>query len=198
MRGDFEEARQLVKSARGITVDLGLLTQAADAISTAIIEQLRGELDGAEVALRDAYRKAEDMGGVGPQANVAGMLARVLLLRGRIEEAEDMTRACERIAPDHQIDAQIKWRAIRAVILARRGDLEQAEDLAGQAIDLADDSDQVDSRAEAHVDLAEVLRLSGRHGEAARELELAVWLYKEKGNEVAERNARKLLGSILR
>ena len=198
MRGYFEEARQLVKSARGITVDLGLLTQAADAISTAIIEQLRGELDGAEVALRGAYRKAKDMGGVGPQANVAGMLARVLLLRGRIEEAEDMTRACERIAPDHQIDAQIKWRAIRAVILARRGDLEQAEDLAGQAIDLADDSDQVDSRAEAHVDLAEVLRLSGRHGEAARELELAVWLYKEKGNEVAERNARKLLGSILR
>jgi class 3 adenylate cyclase/tetratricopeptide (TPR) repeat protein len=197
-RGDFENAKQLVESARGITDDLGLLTQAADAISTAIIEQLRGELDAAEAALRDAYQTVEDMGGVGPQANVAGMLARVLLLHGRMDEAEEMTRTCELLAPDHQLDAQIKWRAIRAVVLARRGEPEQAEELAREAIGLADDSDQVDSRAEAHVDLAEVLRLGGRRREAARELELAVWLYKEKGNDVAERNVRMLLNSILR
>jgi tetratricopeptide (TPR) repeat protein len=97
-----------------------------------------------------------------------------------------------------QLDAQVKWRAIRAVILARRGAFEQAEDLARQAVDLADESDQVDSRAEAHVDLAEVLRLGGRTRGAVRELELAVWLYKEKGNQVAERNVHKLLARIVR
>jgi tetratricopeptide (TPR) repeat protein len=156
------------------------------------------KLPAAEETLRNGDRELERMGGIGPRVNVSAMLARVLLLRGRTEAAEEMTRTCERIASRHQLDAQIKWRAIRAVILARRGAFEQANDLAKQAVDLADESDQVDSRAEAHVDLAEVLRLGGRHGEAARELELAVWLYKEKGNQVAERNVQRLLARIRR
>ncbi|MDF2744006.1 MAG: hypothetical protein K0S88_5383, partial [Actinomycetia bacterium] len=47
--------------------------------------------------------------------------------------------------------------------------------------------------AEAHVDLAEVLLLSGRGRESGHELERAIALFQGKGNEVGERNARRLL-----
>ena len=65
---------------------------------------------------------------------------------------------------------------------------------AGQeAVYLAGKTDQLDSRAETHVDLAEVLLLGGRGRESKHELERAIALFKEKGNEVGERNALRLL-----
>jgi class 3 adenylate cyclase/tetratricopeptide (TPR) repeat protein len=199
LQGNLEEARQLLRSATAITVDLGeSLTQATDCISLALIEVLDGDLAAAEDTLRDGYRQLEQMGGTGPRATVTAMLARVLLLRGRSEEAEESTRTCERIAAADQLDAQVKWRSIRAIVLARRGEPEEAERWAREAVYMADKTDQLDSRAEAHVDLAEVLRLGGRRGESARELERAVSLYREKGNEAGERNARRLLASIPR
>jgi hypothetical protein len=69
----------------------------------------------------------------------------------------------------------------------------EAERLAREAVYLAGKTDQLDSRAEAHLDLAEVLLLGGRGRDAEHELERAISLYEEKGNEVGERNARRLL-----
>jgi predicted ATPase/class 3 adenylate cyclase len=198
MRGQFDDARQQLAEARAVPIDLALLTQSADVVSEALIHLLSEKLAEAEDILTDADARLQEQGGVGPRVAITGLLARVLLLRGRIDEAEKMTRTCEQIAADHQVDAQVKWRAIRAVILARRRELNEAERLVKEAVDLADESDQIDSRAEAHVDLAEVLRLGGRLGEAARELEFAIYLYKQKGNQVAERNARKLRSRLLR
>jgi tetratricopeptide (TPR) repeat protein len=178
-QGDMDKARQLVRSADAITADLGaqgLLPQARDYISQALVELLDDDLTAAEEALRVGYRELEERAGVGPQLSLVGMLARVLLLQRRDEEAEELTRTCERIAPSDQLDAQVKWRSIRAVVLARRGALEEAERLARVAVDMADKTDQDDSRAEARVDLAEVL----------------------KGNEVAEAGARRLLAQVRR
>jgi tetratricopeptide (TPR) repeat protein len=136
------------------------------------------------------------MGATGPLASVAAMLARVVLLRGRGDEAEELTRTCERIAAPDQLDAQVKWRSIRAIALVHRGDAEEAERLAREAVYQVDKTDQLDSRAEARVDLAGVLLHGGRHGEARRELERAIVLYEEKGNEIAEASARKLLARL--
>jgi ATP/maltotriose-dependent transcriptional regulator MalT len=192
-----QEARELVRSAAEITEELGeLLTKATDCISRALIEMLDGELADAEDLLRAGDLELERMHAAGPRAAVAALLARVLLLQGRSEEAEELTRACERIAPPNQLDAQVKWRSIRAIVLARRGEAEEAERLAREAVSQVDETDQLDSRAEARVDLAEVLRLGGRGGEAARELGRAIILYREKGNAVGETNARRLLARV--
>jgi class 3 adenylate cyclase/tetratricopeptide (TPR) repeat protein len=196
LRGSLDEARQLVGAADAITADLGeSLTQAADCISRALIELLDDDLAAAEEMLRSGYVRLEEMGATGPLASVAAMMARVVLLRGRGDEAEELTRTCERIAAPSQLDAQVKWRSIRAIALARRGDPD-ADRLARRAVDLADASDQIDSRAEARVDLAEVLRLGGRRGEAGGELDRAILLYREKGNEIAEASARRLLARV--
>ena len=196
-RGDLDRARKLLRSADNITSDLGeSLTQAADCISQALVELLGDDLAAAEDILRSGYLSLEQMGATGPLASVAAMLARVVLLRGRGDEAEELTRTCERLAAPNQLDAQMKWRSIRAIALARRGDEEDAESLARRAVSLADETDQLDSRAEARVDLAEVLRQVGRHGEAGRELERAIRMYREKGNEVAEATARRLRARV--
>jgi ATP/maltotriose-dependent transcriptional regulator MalT len=158
------------------------------------VDLLSGELTAAEDTLRAGYHELAER--TGPRLSVAGMLARVLLLKGRYEEAEELTRSCERTAASDQLDIQVKWRSIRAVVLARRGELEEAERLARDAVYWVDKTDQLDSRAEARVDLAEVLQLGGRRAEAARELERAIKLYQQKGNGVGEKNARRLLARV--
>ena len=152
-----------------------------------------GDLAAAEEVLRGGYRQLEEMGGTGPRVNVATLLARVRLLRGRNDDAEELTRTCERLAAPDQADAQVKWRSIRAIAIARRGELGDGERLAREAVYLAGKTDQLDSRAETHVDLAEVLLLGGRGREAEHELDRAIALFQEKGNEVGERSARRLL-----
>jgi hypothetical protein len=87
----------------------------------------------------------------------------------------------------------VKWRSIRAIAIARRGELGDGERLAREAVYIAGKTDQLDSRAETHVDLAEVLLLGGRGREAEHELDRAIALFQEKGNEVGERAARRLL-----
>jgi predicted ATPase/class 3 adenylate cyclase len=196
LKRDTDEARQLVRSANSITTDLGeSLTQAADCITQALIEVIDDNLETAEDLLRAGLRQLEEMGGTRPRASVAAMLARVVYLRGRSDEAEELTRICERIAPPDQLDTQIKWRSVRAVSVAR-SEPEEAERLAKEAVGLADKTDQLDSQAEARIDLAEVLRLGGRRREAARELERAIDLYRAKGNEVGEGNASRLLRAL--
>jgi ATP/maltotriose-dependent transcriptional regulator MalT len=156
-----------------------------------MVDMLAGDLPEAEQVLRAGYAQLEEMGGLGPQVNVATLLARVRLLRGLNDDAEEITHTVERLAAPDQADAQVKWRSIRAIAVARRGEPGEAEQLAREAVSLASKTDQLDSRAEAHVDLAEVLLLGGRGREAEHELERAIALYQQKGNEVGERTARR-------
>jgi class 3 adenylate cyclase/tetratricopeptide (TPR) repeat protein len=192
-RNDLEEAGRHLDSAAEITEGQSeSLIQGTDCISRALVEMVAGNLGNAEDALRGGYRRLEEMGGNGPRANVAAMLARVRLLQNQPDDAEELTRTCELLAAPDQADVQIKWRSIRAIAMARRGELSEAERLAREAVYLAGQTDQLESRAESCVDLAEVLLLGGRGREASRELDRAITLYQEKGSDVGERNALRL------
>jgi ATP/maltotriose-dependent transcriptional regulator MalT len=113
------------------------------------------------------------------------MLARTLILQGNDEEAEQLTRICEEITAASQVDTQARWRALRATILAHRGELAEAEDLAREAVTWAESCEQPDTQAGALADLAQVLRLAGKEDAAAEALDRAVALYLGKGNAVA-------------
>jgi class 3 adenylate cyclase/tetratricopeptide (TPR) repeat protein len=195
-RGEREEAERYLRQAADaegrIEGRIESLIQGTDRISRALIELLDDDYRAAEQTLRAGYQELEEMGGRLPLANVAAMLARVRLLRGRSDDAEEYTRTCERLAAPDQADAQVKWRSIRAIVMARRGDLGEAERLAREAVYLASKTDQLDSRAETHADLAEVLLLGGRGREATHELDRARSLYQEKGNVVGDRRASRL------
>ncbi len=107
-----------------------------------------------------------------------------------------MTRHCEVCAATHQADAQARWRSIRAVILARRQDVAEAERLIKEALERADETDQPDTQAEVRADYAEVLRMAGRRQEAAKELKKAKDLYEEKGNLAAAKQMSTVLVTL--
>jgi class 3 adenylate cyclase len=182
MQGDFEHARQLNDHSHTLSSMVGeRLTAAADSVSDGFVELLADDPATAEARLRVGYEALK------------GMVARALLLQGRDDEAEQLTRVCRAITAETQVDAQIRWRQLQAVILARRGDLERAEQLALEAVRRADDSEQPDTRAETRMDLAEVLRKAGHTEEAAKQVRGALKLYEAKGNQVAARKARNRL-----
>jgi tetratricopeptide (TPR) repeat protein len=199
MRDDIPEARRLRQEAKAITHNLGeLLTQATDSLSDGLIELLDNNLGAAEQLLVQGYRALQGMGGRGPGASIAAMLARVYLQQRRYADAERMATECETNASDKQLDMQIRWRAIRAVILARRGEQAEAEPLGKAAVRLALQTDQLESQAEAHAGLAEVLRLAERREEAKNELEKALDLYERKGSHRLAKRVRNDLAALPR
>ena len=59
-------------------------------------------------------------------STLAPLLARIFREQGRNEEALTVTRKAEALAAEDDVDAQIRWRSVRASILARTGEHEEA------------------------------------------------------------------------
>ena len=89
-------------------------------------------------------------------STMAALLARVVRELGRDDEALALTQAAEHAAADHDLDAQVRWRTVRAPILARRGHGQQAEELAREALDLARKTGAPILQADTLFDLAVV------------------------------------------
>jgi len=197
MRGDFAEARRLSKEAGSTIADVGeLLTVAYDSISEGLIELLAGDPDAAIVALNRGFEALERRGGRSPLAVLAANLARAFVVKGQDDDAERFIRRCRDAVAESQLDTQIKWRALQGVVLARRGEFEEATRLAREAVALAERSEQVDSQAEALGDLADVLHRAGAVQEAVRHAERALALYEGKGNLVSAARLRRLLAHL--
>src|SRR3989449_8247153 len=109
------------------------------------------------------------MGETGYLYTTACFLADALYAQGRYEEALRYTKEGERAAATDDALSQFLWRAVRAKVLARRGEPESPEKLAREAVALADSTDYLDPRGTVHLALAEVLRLAGREREATAE-----------------------------
>ena len=132
-------------------------------------------------------RSLEQAGELGYLASLAFHLGDALLANGDDEEASDVTErwGADRLTAAEDADAQVGWRRVRARVLARRGELDEANRLAREAVDMISGTDYLPQQADAQADLSEVLRLSGKPDEAeAAQLE-ALRLYEQKGNVVA-------------
>jgi hypothetical protein len=110
-------------------------------------------------------------------------------------EAEDYAKISEQAGASDDIVTQMLWRQVRAKTLARHGHAADAEELAREAVALAEPTDALDTRADSLTDLAEVLRLVGRTGDRKGVLESAVRLYEQKGDIVSAARARDALAS---
>jgi hypothetical protein len=85
---------------------------------------------------------------------------------------------------------------VSARVLAQRGELADAEAFAREATALAAATDFSNCRADALLDLSQVLRLGHRRDEAAAAARQAVELYVRKGNTIAAAVARRHLGDM--
>jgi len=186
MRGRFGAARDLIAQAKALAEELGLeVTLARIALQAGPVEVLAGDAAAAERELRPAFEALERMGNLGHLSSLAPRLADALFAQGRDEEALRLTELAEPLGVPEDADAQVSWRRVRAKVLARRGEFEEAERLGREATAIASDTDLLDLRAEAFADLAEVLRLAGRPEESAAAIQEAIRLYERKGNIAA-------------
>jgi ATP/maltotriose-dependent transcriptional regulator MalT len=191
MLGEFEQARSLIREGNEILDDLGGLSSAA-CHHEAFVEMLAGRPEAAERRLRLGYERLEEMGERALLATTAAMLAQALQAQGRDDEAEALAELGERTAAPEDLATQVVVRGVRARILARRGDAGRAEAQARAAVELAGPTDLLPIRADALLDLGEVLALAGRAEEADAVTSQARELLELKGSLVAAERARSL------
>jgi tetratricopeptide (TPR) repeat protein len=194
MRGEFDEARKLVRLNRGVWQDLGwLVEEGADSQLRAEIELLAGDLEAAERELRWGCDVLDRLGEKGYLSTTVGMLARVLASQTRLDEAERFIQLSAETGASDDIRTQVEWRMAKAEVLVRRGDTIRADDLATQGVEFADRSDELNLRGDARMVLARVLLAAGLPDWANRVASEAVELYERKGNIVSAERARNLL-----
>jgi class 3 adenylate cyclase/tetratricopeptide (TPR) repeat protein len=197
MSGRFDEARELFARGRAIIDELGLKVWLAGfSLVASDIEMLAGDPGTAEAHLRGGYEALHGMGDRGLLSTVAAALARAIYAQGRNEEAERFTEISEELDGRGNIASQIGWRATRGKVLAHRGDFEQAESLAREAVAIAERTDDLVQRGRALLDLAEVLELAHRNEEGAQLVETARDLFEQKGNVVVAEETRELLARL--
>jgi len=115
---------------------------------------------------------------------------------GRDKETLALPETAERSATDDDVDAQVHWRCVRALILARRGSFDQAEALVRKALDLAIQTEAPALRASTLADLATVLLHAQRPDEARQALVDAIVVYSAKGNLASLDRAERVLLTI--
>jgi DNA-binding SARP family transcriptional activator len=201
MRGEFRKAYGLLDDARTLNEYLGNPVASAQgnrsgAVHSGAVRRLAGDLAAAECDYRNAERFYEEQGNLASGATVAAELAHVLHDQSRDNEAFELTETSEAKAPSFDAEAQALWRGARAKVLACRGQPDEAEQLAFEAVEIASATDNLLLRADRLMDLAVVLRRLERAKEAASAIERALPLYDQKGNLVLGKRARELLEEI--
>jgi ATP/maltotriose-dependent transcriptional regulator MalT len=186
MRGDVEQARELIRGARRLLDDLGaVVLAAATGMDHARIEMLAGDLRSAENELRRAEETLTSLGERYLLPPLAALLAQVVYAQGRADEAEEITLRAELLSDPEDVEPQAAWRSVRAKVLAGRGRVDEAEALARDAVQLVRTTDSPWMQADALLDLAEVLRLAARLDEARAVAAEALGLYEIKGDKAA-------------
>jgi class 3 adenylate cyclase/tetratricopeptide (TPR) repeat protein len=196
MRGDFERARTLASSAEETAAEFGQnLWLAVGGMALWEIETLAGDVPAAERAVRRSCELLEELGEMGYRYNAVSQLAASLVTLGRLDEAEELTRTAQAGAED-DTSSQILWRQAQALVLAHRGQADEAERLATGAVSLAKETDTLNWQARALVDLAEVYIIQGRLDDARAKLGQAISLFEQKGNSVAGGHARERMETL--
>jgi class 3 adenylate cyclase/tetratricopeptide (TPR) repeat protein len=197
MRGRFEHARELIATAKQLARELGDQNALAAAFrDSGRVEMLDGDNAIAELEMRAAYEIAERMSDVGRLASFAPELGETIYAQGRYEEAQELSEFAERITIVGDVDANVRWRQLRAKTLARSGSFDAAERSARDALRIAADTDYLDLHSEAALSLAEVLRLAGRNADAAQVIGEALELCRRKGNLVRAAEAESSLAEL--
>ena len=93
---------------------------------------IAGDPAAAEPELRKGCEALRAMGGRGFLCSALTGLAEAVYAQGRYDEAQRLTEDSEALAEHDDLDAQARWRATRAKVLARRGQFTAARQLAAQ------------------------------------------------------------------
>jgi tetratricopeptide (TPR) repeat protein len=185
MRGNFEVARRLISEGRDRANELGHgLMAAGIAMQEEEVELLA---DNPEAAVEAGLKGIAELGELGEKgwlSTVAGDAAEALYRLGRDEEAWQLTETAVEAGAADDVITQMLVLQVRAKILARRGELAEAERFARKAVAWGEPTDALDVKANAYRDLAIVLGAARKRDDALDALDHARPLYRQKGHTV--------------
>jgi tetratricopeptide (TPR) repeat protein len=196
MAGDLAAAEEALARAAAIRADVAdeFWEAMGPAEAGGYLYLVAGEPAKAQEVLRRSYDALDRIGEKGVMSTQAALLAQAICAAGGPdEEAERFARISQATAAAEDVHSQIPLRGALAKVLAGRGELGEAERLAGDAVRLAGATDWLSLHADALVDLATVLRLAGRPEAAVAAVRAAVGLYDRKGNRTSAARARAAL-----
>jgi tetratricopeptide (TPR) repeat protein len=196
MRGDFDGARALISTSNAVLADLVPNLQTAVAYHEAFIDMLAGEPDRAEATLRAGRDRLDQMGEKALRADTAAALSRAVFEQGRLDEALALTREAERDADGDDRSAQIAWRVARAPMLVQRGDVERADRLSAEAVEILDQTDWLHDLADAQLVRADVLNACADTAGARRATEASLEHFERKGDVVMADRVRARLALL--
>ena len=188
MQGEFDEAMILAERFRGILLDNGAMSSFwFYAEVPCNIKMLAGEPEEAARILTEAAEHLEQMGEANP--GIACLLSQAQYAAGQFVEAR---RNAELAYADDVPMWQQLARGVLAKLLAREGQLNEAERLAREAVAYFAGTELLIDHAIALMDLAEVLHVASRSGDAASIALEAIDLFERKGDIVSAGSARKI------
>jgi DNA-binding SARP family transcriptional activator len=195
MLGRFDKGRGSVARAKTIYRELGLESGAIDTCGRILgaIEMLAGRPERAAEALRASCELAQRLGQTPLLATRAGALAAALYEQRRYDEAETWANLARESTGADDLDAALSWQPTQARLLAKRGALGDAKQLAREAVESVQRTDSLNRHGDCLLALADIFRMAGDETSASTVTRDAIRLYEAKGDLVSTRRARALV-----
>ena len=186
MRGDMTKAAACTAAHDRRSKSSACVSPSRTAASFgAGIELLAGDAAEAEIVLRAGYAELQKMGAPAAASTVAAWLAYTLAEQQRWGDAIEMARTSQGLAADYDIVSQVVWRGACVRGLAATGGVDEAQQLADEAIGLARAADDPRMLGHALVALSVARLAAGREQEATAALLEARAAYAAKGDRVS-------------
>jgi len=196
-RGRLEEGREDAAAGRSLFSELGDRIWWAGGATVAAYAELRaGGAERAYELLAEGHVALAESSETGYLATLVSMRAQAALELDRDDEALELADETERISAPDDLDPHARSRLVRARVLARRGELEAADELIREAAKIIEPTDYALLHLELAFARADVERLAGRRVGERRALERVLEVAEAKGNLVAAEQARGRLAEL--
>jgi tetratricopeptide (TPR) repeat protein len=196
-RRELDEAHDDIAAGRSILRDLGdEVWWAGASMVEADLEFTAGDPQAAYDCLAAGHEALARLAETGYLASVVGLRAQAALQLGREDEALELADETERLALPDDFEPLGRLLLVRALVAARRGEVERADELMREATALISPTDYSVLVTELGFVEADVARALGRpEGERAG-LERALEAAERKGNVVVAARAGGRLAKL--
>ena len=199
MQGHATEALAIHHQAIALFADLGMTIDVGEAAqSGAFVAEYAGDFDTAQRWLEESCELLRGLGEAGLYPTNASFLARLHVRAGRLDAAAQWLDEALRLASPDDLATQSTAHAVQALLLAKRGDHEQAIATAGRTVTLVDaaDTDFLTVIAETLADAAEAYEVAGAHASAVALFTRVLELHRRKGNVMGARWTEQRLAEL--
>ena len=196
-RGELDEAHDDIASGRSILRDLGdEVWWAGASMVEADLELTAGDPQAAYDCLAAGHEALARLAETGYLATVVGLRAQAALQLGREDEALELADETERLSLPDDFEPLGRARLVRALALARRGEVERVDELMREAAAYIAPTDYSLLITELGFIEADVARELGRPEAELAGVERALAAAEAKGNLVAVARARERLAKL--